>query len=1325
MPRNKSIEYQGYSKQQHSNLQANTQDYPRSVCEINNNDNEEDIVTSIYKKSLIAAALSLAFAPSINANVIDTRGLDTDGNVTNLRLATTSKRNIENLYIVLLDDQPLATYRGDVDNLAATSLLSNPTNSRKGNGVLNINSAASQNYIQYLKSQRQQTLAQAKSRLNRQLEIKSEYQIALNGFSTELSDKEAQTLASVAGIKSVKKVELRHINTDSGPSHIEAPSAWDGTATGVSSMGEGITVAIFDTGINAMHPSFADVGADGYDHTNPLGEGVYTGDCAKSELAHYCNDKLIGIWGHPELLADYTPEGDDLIAIDHNGHGSHVASTTAGNVVKNVPVFNAVGEEAEFSLGEISGVAPHANIISYQVCVADGSCWTDITADAVEHAIEHGVKAINYSIGGGASDPWNDSDAMAFLAAREAGIHVAVAAGNDGPGAETVGSPGNAPWLTTVAAYTHDRNFTDKDVTLTGGDYDLEALSGKGATSGISGDIVFAGDFGDAGCLEPFDAGTFSDQIVVCERGEIARVSKGTNVLAGGASGLVLVNVTSVDETVDADLHVLPAIHLDIDQGQSLMDWLGLGSDHTATIGASVMEKDPSKADIAASFTSRGPESIMNRWLTPHIAAPGVAIYAANTEYQPWHDDANKNESPFTFMDGTSMATPHITGAYALIAALRPEWTPAQAQSALMLSAETDTLLEDGVTPSDFFVAGAGSARINAALNAGLLMDMSHDDYLNANPGLDGVPEDMNIASALQNECMMECNWTRTFTATADSTWAVTGSSDTTGMSVSATPSSFTLAAGESITLDVTASIGNGYASEYGMGHLVLTPSDNGLTPSKMPIIGSFVAGSFPSDVQLSTAKDNGSAEISGITTVGSSDLQVGVFELAEVEVIETTIPRDDSDNSYWPTNVYNDPSKYYSQLINVTPNTKRIVARVKHTSSPDLDMYIGRDSNYNGRPDNALEMDPLICMSATETAYEVCEINDPEPGSYYVTVHNFGDFSAPSDVEDEMILELAIIGKDDGALTVDYKSEVGSNEDIELVLNWNKPLKSDTLYTTVLELGTGVDVKDNIGLMPIELYRTPSFAFSSIDVDAADTGDIVTLSIALTDNITDEERTITVSATIPQGLSIDSDSHEGTLEGDMISWEMVQAANEAGQTIVVAFDTQAIVMSQALTFNVSHQVGDLSLSDELAPVMLEGIPVAMINGATSVSLTADESTSVTLTAAGSTAPNTDDELTYTWTQVSGPVVTFADATAMETELTLPAVDADGTAVIELVVSNGNKTAVAAVANIAITAEVIAPTPEPESGSDSSGGAMGGFILLAGLLGFRRKKTSK
>nr|WP_283104268.1 S8 family serine peptidase [Shewanella gelidimarina] len=1218
--------------------------------------------------------------------------------------------------MVLLDDQPLATYKGDIANLKATSLLSNESNKRTDNGTLNVQSAASQSYLKYLSQQSGSTLQRAQTSLNRELSIESNYQIALNGFSTQLSELEATQLQNVAGVKLVQKVQRRHLTTDSGPKHIQAPSAWDGTATGIATKGEGVIVGILDTGISAFNPSFADVGGDGYDHINPLGEGVYLGHCADSELAHYCNDKLIGIWANDGVLADYTPEGDDVIGIDHNGHGSHTASTTAGNVVKNVPIYNVVGDKADFTFGQISGVAPHANIISYQVCAADAGCWSDVTALAVEHAIEHGVQVLNYSVGGGASNPWYDTDAAAFLSAREAGIHVATSAGNSGPEPETIGSPGNAPWLTTVAAYTHDRSFTAKDISFTGGESSLATLTGKAATAGITAKVLHAADFGDADCLEPFEANTFNGEIVICQRGEIARVSKGTNALAGGAGGMILINMDGGSETVDADFHALPAIHIDAAQGNELTAWLATGSDHTATIGSSTMESDPDSADIAAVFTSRGPEPIMNRWLTPHVAAPGVAIYAANSEYQPWREE--KTESPYTFMDGTSMSSPHVAGAMALITALKPEWTPAELQSALMLSAEFNTRKDDGVTASDFFDSGAGSIRISKALNTGLIMDVTYQEYIDANPDTGGKPEEMNMPSAVQSDCMISCNWTRTFTATSASTWASSGDASVEGLTVSASPSSFTLAAGESITLDVTATISNGFNSEYGMGRLLLTPADTNLTPSAMPVIGTFVAGSFPQDTYLETGKDKGSAAIEGITTVGTSDLQVAVFELAEVEVIKASLPRDDSDTANWPGNVYNDSNYFYSKLINVTPNTKRIVARIKDTTSPDLDLYIGRDANYNGKPDDFYEMETFLCMSATETALETCEVNDPQAGSYYIAVHNFGDTSAPSDAIDDVTIELAIIDKDDASVTVDFNAQVDANDDIGLVLNWDKDLKADTLYITALEIGTGQNAANNIGLMPIELYRNATYVTSSVDSELVNTGDMLTLNIELAANASDEAMMFNIQTSIPEGLSIESDSHAGAIDGQTLSWTVTQAANSELQNIVLVFNTAEQIMSKTLSFDVSHTVNNVSMSETVGPVQLEGVPVALINGDSSVNVSAEEQTVVRLSATDSTAPNVDDVLTYSWAQVSGPIITIDDTTTADISITLPDVEADSSAVLELTVSNGTKTAAVASATITIKAEVVAAEPEP---SESSGGAMGLSVLLLGLLGVRRR----
>src|SRR5690606_28298682 len=118
---------------------------------------------------------------------------------------------------------------------------------------------------------------------------------------------------------------------------------------------------------------------------NPYGAGKYVGVCAPTHAQHkaICNDKLIGAW---------SMVGAD--ARDDNGHGSHTASTAAGN-----------RHEATMTVGTsthkvtVSGVAPRANVISYKVCMAIG-CLSSATIAAVDQAIADGVDVLNYSISG-------------------------------------------------------------------------------------------------------------------------------------------------------------------------------------------------------------------------------------------------------------------------------------------------------------------------------------------------------------------------------------------------------------------------------------------------------------------------------------------------------------------------------------------------------------------------------------------------------------------------------------------------------------------------------------------------------------------------------------------------------------------------------------------------------------------------------------------------------------------------------------------------------------------------------------------------------------
>ncbi len=252
--------------------------------------------------------------------------------------------------------------------------------------------------------------------------------------------------------------------------------------------GEGVIIGVIDTGINTLHPSFAEVGGDGYRHLNPLGQGGYKGACdpnnlpsrADGNLSGYnpaiiCNNKLIGAWTFPSTATTSNKDTNEPSPNDEHSHGSHTASTAAGNVL-----YNIISGDVTYT--RISGVAPHANLIAYDVCgyTVNGTyyptCPTSDLLAAVNQAVADQVDVISYSISGG-TDPWNDVVEQAFLNARTAGIVVSTSAGNSGPYVGTVAHV--SPWVMSVAASTHDRSNTTRTVNPANGDV-LAYFSSRG-----------------------------------------------------------------------------------------------------------------------------------------------------------------------------------------------------------------------------------------------------------------------------------------------------------------------------------------------------------------------------------------------------------------------------------------------------------------------------------------------------------------------------------------------------------------------------------------------------------------------------------------------------------------------------------------------------------------------------------------------------------------------------------------------------------------------------------------------------------------------------
>ncbi|MCP5095306.1 MAG: S8 family serine peptidase, partial [Chloroflexi bacterium] len=710
-------------------------------------------------------------------------------------------------YIVQLQSAPLASY-------LAQSERSN-----------NISVATVDTYRQQLNMQQQTVISKIEQHIDRPIVVSFQYNIAFNGIAISLTGDEAAYISSLPQIKNIWREKTYELSTDASPTFVGATAVWDGSGTpdNMPNQGEGIIIGIIDTGINIDHPSFQDLGEDAYDHINPFGAGNTKGICVTE--SSLCNDKLIGLWD----FADGANEADG--AEDSNGHGTHTASTAAGGVTKAT-----VSTPAGYTYrAPISGIAPHANIIAYDACTTN--CPGAALLAAVNQAVADGVDIINYSISGG-NDPYHDPIALAFLVANDAGIFVAAAAGNDGPDTGSVSHV--SPWVTAVAATTHNRSFSNSLINLTSSAGTSPNLIGQGLTKGYgSAPIVHAANYGDALCLNPFLPGTWQGEIVVCDRGEIARVDKGFNLLTGGAGGMILLNTFANGNDVHNDAHYLPTVHLSYADAIVFTTWLNDGTNHVGAIGGTAVAT--TSGDTVASFSSRGPNNLLDL-LKPDIAAPGVEILAA------LHTTSPLDDPKFGFLSGTSMASPHVAGAAALIKVANPTWTPDEIRSALMMSSSTAGVTKsDGSSAADPFDRGAGRLDLSDAAKVGLVINETRSNYELADPLTGGTPFTLNIPSLMNSNCFQTCSWTRTFrsTLTESATWTVTAVTDA-GLQINITPNNFTIPAGNSQSIQFTADVTNFFDGDgWGFGTIMLASS--GQEPLHLPVAVNKSAADAPS----------------------------------------------------------------------------------------------------------------------------------------------------------------------------------------------------------------------------------------------------------------------------------------------------------------------------------------------------------------------------------------------------------------------------------------------------------------------------------------------
>jgi len=872
------------------------------------------------------------------------------------------------IYIVQMVDKPVVAYEGDIKGLKATK----PKNGKK----IDPNSPAVVDYVSYLVSKHDQALAKVGG------QKVYDYAYTYNGFAAKLSPGQAKKLTEVEGVLVVSPDEIHTIDTSTTPDFLGLTA--EGGLWDMGFTGEDVIIGIVDSGIWPESLSFTDrTGANG--NASKDGKLDYQqipgwhGKCTPGEdfPASDCNQKLIGaqyfnagMGGDAGINANRPWEFTS--ARDYNGHGTHTASTSGGN--SNVPA-----EASGVDLGTVSGMAPRARIAVYKALwsTEDASTASGTTVDlvaAIDQAVADGVDVINYSISGSRTN-FLDPAEVAFLFAADAGVFVAASAGNSGPGASTVAH--NSPWLTTVAAGTHDRYYSG---TVTLGDASVFNGASIDTTGAGPADLVYAQDVVLAGqnpdearrCFPgTLDPAQVAGKIVVCDRGTIARVDKSYAVMLAGGIGMVHANTGP--SSINADLHFVPTVHVDHIAGAVIRAYAQT-SGATATLTGGAFEA--AEAPEVAAFSSRGPSLASADILKPDILAPGVDVLAAVAP--PGNSGRN-----FDFYSGTSMSSPHIAGIAALIIDAHPNWTPMMVKSALMTTAGQETNFGSPL-PGDPFGYGAGQVTPNSAYDPGLVYNAGWVNWLgflcgtgqlqaSYCPAIGIDPSDLNYPSISIGALAGSQTVTRTVTNVGPSGTYNVSVDAPAGIDVFVNPSSLNLATGQSASYEVTFT-GNAsvVANAWTFGSLSWS---DGTRNVRSPISLYPVAISAPLEIHSSG-------------TDGSLDFDVtfgytGDYTAAPHGLVQATMTAG---------NVVDDPN---DSFVFLGPGT------TYHILSVPADTALARFSLFDDYTDGDDDLDLYVYRLVGNTAFAVgssgsgtsaeqVDLANPIPGLYVVFVHGW-----------------------------------------------------------------------------------------------------------------------------------------------------------------------------------------------------------------------------------------------------------------------------------------------------------------------------------------------